>query len=74
MTKKLKIIADGTISGTRVVTPGGEELWPQNVRFSHNANEPPMMILEFVGFTFEAAASADRRGDNYSMSHDRLQK
>ncbi len=56
MRKRLKIICDGSIGGTRVITPGGEEIMARNVRFSHNAGEIPYVTLDLIGIEFEGVA------------------
>lgn len=53
MPRKVKVVCDGSVYGTRIITPNGDEIAAMNVRFSHNAGEIPIVTLDLIGVEFE---------------------
>jgi hypothetical protein len=49
----VRIVSDGTATGTKVLTPDGRELACKAIRFSHNADEVPTVTLELIGVQVE---------------------
>lgn len=53
MSRKVKVISDGSSYGTLIITPNGDKIVAMNVRFSHNAGEIPIVTLDLIGVEFE---------------------
>ncbi len=49
----VRIVSDGTVIGTKVLTADGHELACKAIRFSQNADELPIVTIELIGVAVE---------------------